>query len=225
MATTLLERAERTLRKRSQSVWNNYVGGSRLREGVAWGIAAVASVSAVIAISLAARYAGSIAYVQTTNTIDRYGQVLDRRAAMNRTTLDSEARGVIDNFIPAVFQIRASKQSMEDNATLAQSLMCAPTARVPVIGYWQTHSPLGSDGSWRPVMTEQNVKITSVLKRPTNAFEYLVEFTLTSVDVQSEVPSVSQLYRADIALEQRLAPTDTNLGGFCATHFDFSEMK
>lgn len=220
----ILETAERTLRKRSQSVWNNYVGASRVREWIAWGIAAAATVASLIAISLASRYAGTIAYVTTTNTIDRYGQVLDRTANMKRTTLDAEARGVVRALILDTFRVRASKQAMQDNALEAQALICAPAARTPIVAYWATHSPLAADGSWKPVLGEQNVEIVSTLKRPTDGYEYSVEFKLTYVDLVSETPSQPKLYQADVAVEQQQQPTDTNLGGFCATHFDYSEM-
>jgi hypothetical protein len=221
---TLLEKAEQLLRKRSQSVWNNYVGSSRVREGLALGIALLCSITSVIAIAMASRYAGSIAYVTTTNTTDRYGQLLDKSASIKRTSLDSDARLVIRTLVLDTFRVRASKQQMQDNAAEAEGLACAPAARTPIIGYWASHSPLGPDGSWKPVIAEANVNITSILKRPTNGYEYNVEFTLTYVDLASDTPSLPQLYQADIAVEQRLNPSDLNLGGFCATHFDFTEV-
>ena len=221
---TLLEKAEQLLRKRSQSVWNNYVGSSRVREAFAIGIALLCSISSVIAIAMAQRYAGAIAYVTTTNTTDRYGQLLDKSASIKRTSLDSDARLVIRTLVLDTFRVRASKQQMQDNAAEAESLTCAPAARTPIIGYWASHSPLGPDGSWKPVIAEVNVDITSILKRQTNGYEYNVEFTETYVDLASDTPSVPQLYQADIAVEQRLSPSDMNLGGFCATHVDFTEV-
>jgi len=223
----LLDNAARKLRVRSKSVWDHYIGASRTREIVAWSIAGLATLTAFIAITTVSRYASSIVYVTTTNTVDRYGQVLARNAVLQRASEDTLAHNVIDAFFKDTFTVWNSIIAMQANAAEAQSLSGSTVVTALIRGYWSQNSPLGPNGSWKAPVAEQVVKITSVVARGStqNGIEYTVEFTLTRVLIDGGYPTQPQLYTSDIILAPKGESTGSNPGGLLVTHLSYSEVK
>jgi hypothetical protein len=219
-----IEQANAILQKRSKSVWNQYVGGSRLREGIAWALAAIGTTAGCIGISMAAHYANSISYVKETNSVDKFGQVVSRHAIIERTTDDALAKKAARDLVLNMFEIVNSKIAMQAYAQTAQGLVCSNAARSTLVGYWDSQSPLKADGSWTPPQSERNVHITSNLRRPGSDHEYIVQFTLQDLDMSGGLPATPVLYQSDIAVAPNGAVTDDNIGGYCAVHLDYTEM-
>jgi type IV secretory pathway TrbF-like protein len=218
----MIDATNRHLRERSASSWNTYVGAARIREIVAWTIALVATLTAFVAIALASHYAGTISWVTQINQVDRYGQLLDTKAAMRRAPMDTLAHALVDRFVLDAFEVADSHFLMQANTSIAQGLLCSPTARAQIITYWQQSSPLGIDGSWTKPTMETSVALTSFLARPKG--EYLAQWTTQNIYPTGErTPTV--LWQGDFVLEPGGTVSDDNVAGLCISHLAFSEVK
>jgi hypothetical protein len=215
------------LRAKSKAAWNNKVGKDTWQLVAAWSVAGVCALAALLSISLLAHYQGTIAYASTTNTVDRYGQVVGKHVDLGRTSLDAEARGVVNSFVLNAFRVVNSKMMMQSNAAAAQSFICsdAKDARSELIGYWATHSPLGADASWTEPQAEVDAQVTSKVKRgeQNGEQEWLVEWTTQTVGARNE-RSPFLLWQADMTLAQGAPSTDDNIGGLCITHLSISQV-
>lgn len=224
--SAMLEEANRRLAARSRSALKNYVGRSATREAVAWTVALLASAAAVIAISLAMKYAGTIAISREVDTTDRYGQLLDKKITVARASVDTLARSVIDPFIKNCFNVVNSSTVMKENAQACLATSNQPVVKGIIKAYWATHSPLSANGHWTPPTAETFAKVTSLVSRGQGpeGTEYQVQFTLTSVDISSGVGTEPALHTSDFILDSNGVVSDSNLGGLNVAHFDFTEM-
>jgi type IV secretory pathway TrbF-like protein len=229
MAPDILSQHQKLVRDRSRSAWLEYAGRSRMREMIAYILATLMTIIAIISISLARYTASSVIVQNNVRTVDRFGQLIGQTGAVYRIPANLETHAFLSRFVTDVFTVYGSAAALQRNYAEAQA---ATDGRSPVGGilkdFWSQYSPLRSDLTWNAARDqEQQAEITSILDRgrwSQGGEEFEVDWTVSPVLGDGHLGGAT-LYKGDIALIGGAQHTDANPWGLLATHFSWSTLR
>lgn len=229
MGLDVLEHHQELIRQRSRGAWLEYVGRSRVREGVAYAVAIVALFIAALAVALALRAYSSVIVQTDVRTVDRYGQTIGHSGAVYRIPAALETHAFLSQFITNVFTVYDSGSALQRDYAEAQAAVDSQsTVDGTLKGFWDEYSPLRTDLSWdRSREQERMVAISSILDRgiwSRGAEEYEVEWTVSPVFGDGHLGQATP-YKGDIAVMGGAQRTDANPWGLLISHFSWSELR
>jgi type IV secretory pathway TrbF-like protein len=229
MASDILKEHQERVKNRSRGAWLDYVGASRIREGVAYAFAVLMGIAAIIAISLAHHTASSVIVQNDVREVDRLGQTLGQSGSIYRIPAALETHAFLSDFITDIFSVFASGPAMQRNYAVAQAYV---DGQSPVGGilkeFWDGYSPLRPDQTWdRTREQERVVSVTSILDRGRwsgSAEEYEIEWTVSPLQGDGHIGNPT-LYKGDIAVVGGAQRSDANPWGLLVTHFSWSILR
>jgi type IV secretory pathway TrbF-like protein len=202
------------VRANSRAVWNEWVGGWRFRERVAFGAMCFLAVVVLCDSIAIVREAGKPTIPPVVITVDKFGQVVDVSRPVPTTMSDNATRHFLGLFVMNTFGTNNSATALTDQYTLVRDMWLeGSSAEQTITSYWNKYSPLRkmADGTLQiPVAPREfyRIHVTSYLPqgRTTDGAE-LWELEWTSQAIQSDGSAQAPiLFRGRIAFQRRTAP-------------------
>lgn len=190
------------------------MGASRLREAVFGGIAVLSSVTALFAVLMWSRYAGTIALVSQTRQVDAYGQLIGRTVTVQRVPASMSSGILITNFLTWSLLNYHSALAMRAFRNDALSIIAQGSpAQNELTDLWNgPHSGMNSSGSIDLAVPERDVKVTSILDHGSYGYhleDYLVQVRTTTYSD----PVHTDLWTGDIVVTADGPKTDLSPWG------------
>jgi type IV secretory pathway TrbF-like protein len=209
---------DRAVRENSRAVWNEWVGGWRYRERVAYAFAAAFGVIACFEGAALVKEAGKPAIPPAIITVDGFGQVRDVRRPTLAPMGEAPTRFFLGQLVADVFTISTSADDLAARYSVAREyLVPGSPAFVDIQKYWDRFSPLRkmADGTLQIVNLPKatvHVHVTSYLDRGAGADGdevWELQWTLTprNPDGSDATPT---LYRGQLAFRRANPPKDTS---------------
>lgn len=184
-ARSEIDKHRQLLRARSRQTHGAYVLASRLREAIFGGIAVIGAVSGLIGISLAMKYAGSIAMVSQTRQVDSYGQLIGRTVSVQRVPASMSSGILITDFLTwAMLNYHSSLAMLQFRNDALSIIAQNSPAQTQVDDLWNAPgSGMNASGAIDLSVPERNVTVTSILDHGKYGYhleDYLVQVRTTS---------------------------------------------
>jgi type IV secretory pathway TrbF-like protein len=218
---------DRHVRENSRAVWNEWVGGWRYRERIAYSFAAAFGLIALFEGAALVKEAGKPAIPPAIITVDDFGQVRDVRRPVLSPIGDAPTRHFLAQFVDDIFATSTSGDEIAAQYGRARYFLTPGSAAfLEVQQYWDRTSPLRklTNGTLQIVVPPKqtiHVHVTSYLaqgKSPDGAEIWELQWTLTprELDGTNETPT---LYRGRLTFKRPNPPKDTSDDAVIANPF------
>lgn len=215
------------MRENSRAVWNEWVGGWRYRERIAYGFAAVFGLIACFEGAALVKEAGKPAIPPAVITVDGFGQVRDVRRPVLSPMGDAPTRYFLGQLVSDVFTISTSADDLAAQYGRARYFLIPGSAAfLGVQRYWDRSSPLRkmANGTLQIVIPPKqtiHVHVTSYLaqgKTLDGAEVWELQWTLTPRDPDG-TDQPPTLYRSRLTFKRANPPKDTSDDALIANPF------